>query len=277
MHRRPPLPFVGNKFRWHRILEPLIGALPRHAVVFDAFGGSMAMSRMIKDMRPDITCICNDAGMAFRRRLAAVHQTNLILARMRAVGAHGVSGVHLKYTDAELAQILDIALDAEDDITIATNIYTDSNSRCSIRKRCRADDYDERVCATWTQGIVVIDEMLDASAGKYYARSCDLVILDPPYARREKTGIYLDATVTAQAFCRAVMDAHPRLVWLFEEPASPLMRHASSLDYEIVRYDGKQNHKSSNMSVNEYLALSQPRRIERAPVQLDLFRKPSEF
>lgn len=83
---KPPLPFVGNKFRWHRILRPIIESLPRHAVVFDAFGGCFAVSRMVKDFRTDCVCICNDYGMLYRKRLDAVENTNRILALMWEAG-----------------------------------------------------------------------------------------------------------------------------------------------------------------------------------------------
>lgn len=91
MHfQRPPLPFVGNKLRWHRVIKPLVMQLKPHAVVFDAFGGSFAISRMIKHWRSDVVCICNDCQMYYRRRLEAVTDTNRVLRETRAIcGGNG--------------------------------------------------------------------------------------------------------------------------------------------------------------------------------------------
>lgn len=239
--KKPPLPFVGNKFRWWRVLTPLIRALPRHAVCFDAFGGAFSVSRMIKDLRPDCVCICNDYARYFRARLESVEDTNAHLRAMRAAGAYLDSVAYKRY-DAETSEKLEeIARDAKDYHTVYVNALQGASG--TIRAKCPGGDYDEDLCENYCSDCIIIDELLDAGKAKGYAQACDLVILDPPYRSGARSWLdgkdYIGQTDAAQAFCRAVMECGGSW-WLWEKPGAPLMELASASSARVIAYDGKQ-------------------------------------
>ena len=248
---KPPLPFVGNKFRWHRILRPLVAQLPKHAVVFDAFGGSFAVSRMIKDWRPDVTCIVNDCGMYYRARLEAVEDTNAILDEMRAHGARNIHDTYEKYAPDVEATLKDIAEKAKDRLTVLKNLYIAPNT---IRAKCANANYDVSQCLDYCSDCVIVDEMLDGRKAHYYARACDLVVIDPPYERISKSwieGDYICQTEKAQSFCRGIIQSGCAY-WLFEAPSASLMELAGEHGAAFVEYDGKRN----KQHVLEQLAVS---------------------
>lgn len=239
---RPPLPFVGNKMRWWRQLEPMIKLLPQHAVVFDAFGGSFCISRMIKHFRPDCVVICNDAEMYYRKRLNAVKDTNRVLHEMRAAGGYRDDQHYRKYdpdTEKTLAAIVDTGADR---YTCERALY--QGARNTPRAKVPHSDYDDAACEHWTDGLVMVDEVLCADKARYYAQSCDLVVLDPPYLTTVKSwgaGDYIDATDDARTFCRAVLDDRRCAIWLFDTPGSDLISHAASLGARVIEYEGRSN------------------------------------
>lgn len=278
---KPPLPFAGNKFRWHRVLKPLIEALPEHATVFDAFAGSFAVSRLIKDTRPDCVCIVNDCDMFYRARLECVENTNATLDAMRAAGAR--QGVHERYEryepDVETA-LKEIARDAKDQMTVLKNLYVAPHT---IRVKCTGVNYDVDACLNYCRDCVIVDETLDARKAHYYARACDLVVLDPPYERVSKgwiDGDYICKTDDAQAFCRGIIESGCAY-WLFEHPESTLMRAAVDAGAHVIEYDGKRNrqHALEVLAVSPGCVFADcgartARRqddAEGGPVQLSLF------
>ena len=237
---KPPLPLVGNKFRWNRILKPLAMQLPSHAVVFDAFGGSFAVSRMIKDWRPDVTCIVNDCGMYYRARLEAVEDTNAILDEMRAHGARNIHDTYEKYAPDVEATLKDIAEKAKDRLTVLKNLYIAPNT---IRAKCANANYDVSQCLDYCSDCVIVDEMLDGRKAHYYAMACDLVVIDPPYERISKSwieGDYICQTEKAQSFCRGIIQSGCAY-WLFESPGASLMSLAGEHGARFIEYDRKRN------------------------------------
>lgn len=264
---KPPLPFVGNKFRWHRVLKPLIVALPDHAVVFDAFGGSFAVSRMIKDLRPDCVCIVNDCGMYYRARLESVENTNAILDEMRAAGAFCSHEVYARYDAETETRLKAIAEKAKDRLTVFKNLYIDNG--ITIRAKCAGVNYDVDACLNYCRDCVIVDETLDARKAQYYARACDLVVLDPPYERVSKSwleGDYIGQTVQAHAFCRGIIESGCAY-WLFEAPGASLMGLAGERGAVILEYDGKRNAQRAH----EQLAVSMDAEKVRRSAQLSLF------
>lgn len=273
MIHKPPLPFIGNKFRWHRILEPLIARLPPRAVVLDAFGGSLACARMIKDQRPDCIVIANDYDFFYRKRLRAVDNTNAVLRQMRDAGAFMKTGCHVRYDPAVEKSILDIAKKAKDQITISTNIYVDPNQKSTIRAKCRSCDYDVELCKKYTSGLIVINEKMCADCAEDWLAIADLIILDPPYEAMKKEKYYKPEAQDALQFCRAVIEGRKRKdIWLFEMPSSSLIECAIASGFHLVEYDGKVNHATTNRYIHEVLAIPNeyPVRPQEAHKQLIL-------
>lgn len=162
---RPPLPFVGNKFRWWRQLKPMIEAFPERAIVFDAFGGSFAVSKMIKHFRQDCVCICNDCEMYYRKRLDVVADTNRVLDEMRSNGGYHANRKYVKYDPETEDKLKEIVATGIDKITCNRALYTDCHTS---RAKCPTVNYDEHECEHWCDDLVVIDECLDERKAKYY-------------------------------------------------------------------------------------------------------------
>ena len=242
---RPPLPFVGNKFRWWKQLKPMIEALPDRSIVFDAFGGSFAVSKLIKHFKQDCVCICNDCDMYYRNRLEVVADTKRVLDEMRSNGAFRCNVEYVKYdreTEDKLKRIVETGKDA---ITCRGALYVNGNT---VRAICPTVNYDEYECDHWCDDLVVIDECLDERKAKYYCRSCDLIVLDPPYLVSPKSwigGDYIDKTKEARAFCQATIELKECDVWLFDSPDSDLMQAAQWRGGEIVPYSGNRNRQGA--------------------------------
>lgn len=81
-----PLPFVGQKKRFAREFMNLLEGYPDDAVFVDLFGGSGLLSHIVRRIKPDARVIYNDFD-GFRRRLAAIPQTNELLVDLRAIVA----------------------------------------------------------------------------------------------------------------------------------------------------------------------------------------------
>lgn len=245
--QRPPLPFVGNKLRWHRVLKPLVMQLKPHAVVFDAFGGSFAISRMIKNWRRDAVCICNDCQMYYRRRLEAVADTNRVLHEMRENGGYFVNEHYTKYdpeTEKRLAAIVATGVDRE---TCERAFYMGNHN--TPRAKVPGVDYSEADCEHWTDDLIIIDELLDERKARYYCRSCDLIVMDPPYMVRPKSwgyGDYIDETRKARAFCSAVIDCGSCGYWLFDTPCSDLVQLALGAGSVLMECTGARNRQRAN-------------------------------
>ena len=242
---RPPLPFVGNKFRWWRQLKPMIEALPERAIVFDAFGGSFAVSKLIKHFRQDCVCICNDCEMYYRNRLENVADTNRVLDEMRANGGYRCNEKYAKYDPETEHKLKEIVATGIDKITLNRALYVNGHT---ARTKCPTVNYDENECEHWCDDLVVIDECIDERKAKYYCRSCDLIVLDPPYLKSPKSwgiGDYIDKTKEARAFCKSVIERNECDVWLFDTPDSDLMLSAQRRGGEIVPYAGNRNRQGA--------------------------------
>lgn len=229
------------------MLKPLVMQLKPHAVVFDAFGGSFAISRMIKHWRRDVVCICNDCQMYYRRRLEVVADTNRVLREMRANGGYLDNAHYTKYdpeTEKRLAAIVTTGIDRE---TCERAFYMGNHN--TPRAKVPGVDYSEADCERWTDDLIIIDELLDERKSRYYCKSCDLIVMDPPYTVRPKSwgfGDYIDETKQARAFCSAVIDCRSCEYWLFDAPNSDLVQLALDAGSVLMECTGTRNRQRAN-------------------------------
>lgn len=83
--RKPPLPFIGNKNKWHNeIKEVLIENRGKFTTVVDLFGGSGLISHWAKAYCPDCRVIYNDYDN-YSGRLEKINNTNYILQEMNVL------------------------------------------------------------------------------------------------------------------------------------------------------------------------------------------------
>lgn len=232
----PPLPFVGSKMRWWRELERLARSLPMGGCVFDVFGGSMSAARVIKDARPDLTVVTNDYERVYRNRLDASPETADLLKELQ--------GFMPPPTPRRFDRLApDVQKRAVAIVERATDSHTAWNwllRKSTIRNKLPTTaSVDVKRCLAWTDGLLVIDEHLNAREARYVVNSGAFVLLDPPYHGKDQES-YSDGIEDAQAFSRAVIETGNN--WcLFERPDSPLVNLAMPLATEIIPYSGKRN------------------------------------
>lgn len=237
--QKPPLPFVGNKFRWWRQLKPMIEELPRGTRVFDAFTGCFAVSKMLQRWGRNLRITANDCGRYYRRRLDAVQDTNRVIAEMLAAGAHnGLQHHYERYTPEIEKKLVQICATGCVQTSCRVNLYCGGST---IRARCRLTPYDEAACRRWLVGLDVVDVRLAAPDAPRYAAEYDLVILDPPYLRPPKAwgqGDYIgaDACRDARDFCAAVLGCGGVAVWMWDELGSDLVRAAIAQGARLHEY-----------------------------------------
>ena len=72
----PVLPLAGAKSRrWWREIQTVADLLPKGSRVLDAFAGTFCVSRILKDVRPDLKVTVNDFEWQYMNRLDAIYQT----------------------------------------------------------------------------------------------------------------------------------------------------------------------------------------------------------
>ena len=266
--QKPPLPFVGNKLRWWRVLQPMIEALPRGTRCFDAFAGCFAVSKLLQRFGDCLYIMANDYARYYRNRLECVADTNRVLAEMLAAGAHnGLRRHYTRYAPDVEARLIQICATGKDQISCRANLYC---SPKTIRARCRLVPYSEDACRRWLDGLDVCDVRLDALDALQYADKCDLMILDPPYRTPPKAwgqGEYIgrDACRDAREFCAAVIARGRCAVWLFDEPQSDLVQLAMDAGGIVRQYPFARDRQRAR----EVLAVLRP--IRRKIADLPLF------
>lgn len=248
-YQRPPLPFVGNKMRWWRELERLVRSLPYGGCVFDAFGGSFSAARVIKDAQPDLTVVTNDYQHLYRNRLDAASETAGILKELQSFMPPPTPRRFDRLLPDVQKRAVSIVETATDSQTAWGWLYSKSTIR---NKMPTTEAVDVGRCLAWTDGLIVIDEHLDAREARYVVNSGAFVILDPPYFGKNQKS-YSDGHRDAYDFSRAVIETGNN--WcLFECPGSPLVNLALPLATETIPYAGKRN----MMRINETMIVRQP-------------------
>lgn len=211
----------------------LARALPYGACVFDAFGGSMATARLVKDARPDLTVITNDFMHSYRKRLSVIDDTIDIYKRLvREVGCRTFGKAVWERFESEEKEkkalaIVSAAIDSE---TAWGWLHGQRIVLNKIPKKC---PILPQVCGSWLDGLVVIDEPLCAKEAKIWAKSGAFVILDPPYEHTQISGFkktcrYNGDFDAAREFCEEIIkSAH---AWcLFERKGSRLYKIAHEI------------------------------------------------
>ena len=72
----PVLPLAGSKSRrWWREIQTVAELLPKGTKMLDAFAGTFCVSRILKDVRPDLMVTVNDFEWQYMNRLDVIYQT----------------------------------------------------------------------------------------------------------------------------------------------------------------------------------------------------------
>lgn len=96
--KQPPLPFLGNKRNWMRVLHEYFQTREVPRVVVDVFGGSGLCANFFKQISPGSRVIWNDFD-DYKSRLDKIEQTNMILKDIQNyVKEHDVSELYVSET-----------------------------------------------------------------------------------------------------------------------------------------------------------------------------------
>lgn len=79
-----PLPFQGQKRRFAKEYMKVLEQFPDGTTFVDLFGGSGLLSHITKRQKPNSKVVYNDYD-GYRQRLAAIPETNALLAELRAL------------------------------------------------------------------------------------------------------------------------------------------------------------------------------------------------
>ena len=194
MYLSAPLPFVGQKRRFAREFIKVLGQYPDGTVFVDLFGGSGLLSHLAKRCKPASTVVYNDYDH-YCRRLAAIPQTNTLLARLREI----VRDVprNRRITGEARQQVLDALRRHErrhgylDYITISTSLLFSMKYRLSLVEMEKETLYnsvrttDFPLAADYLDGITVVSADYREVFRKYKDVPGVVFLVDPPYLSTE--------------------------------------------------------------------------------------------
>jgi hypothetical protein len=186
------LPFVGNKCRWWRELGEIARRIPAGWRVLDAFGGSYAISRVMKNANPDLDITTLDYGGEYLARLEHIEETAQALERMwetcdRFGEPRGgaVRGRFVRFKSPGcLRECLAIAEGAFDKETLLGYIYGryTSHKNTPLNKIPASMPFSADARDRWLDGLRVVPTgCLGAAQARAHCLEYDLIICDPPY------------------------------------------------------------------------------------------------
>lgn len=194
MYLSAPLPFMGQKRRFVRDFIKVLEGYPNGTTFVDLFGGSGLLSHISKCRKPASEVVYNDFDN-FRRRLAAIPQTNIILRELRDI-VKDVQRNKVITGDAR-ERVLQCLRQHEqrdgyvDYLTISTSVmfsmkYCSSLNtlqRETLYNKVRQTDYPE--CGDYLEGLTVVSEDYRTLFSRYKDVPGVVFLVDPPYLSTE--------------------------------------------------------------------------------------------
>lgn len=185
-----PLPFEGQKRRFVRRFRELLGSYPDDVTIVDLFGGSGLLSHVARRTKPGARVVYNDFDN-FRRRLAAIPQTNALLAELRAMTAQEprkkMLPGHLKECIVRRLERAELEWGYVDYITLSSSLLFSMKYRRSLdelRKETfynnvRREDYG--TADAYLEGIEVVSCDYRELVERFKDLPGVLFVVDPPY------------------------------------------------------------------------------------------------
>lgn len=190
IYNQAPLPFQGQKRNWNGLFKAALKKEFADCNVFiDLFGGSGLLSRMVKDVRPDAVVFYNDFD-DYHKRIAAVEQTNALLAQLRQLLGDYPRGklINEPLKTAVLALIK--RADEQgfvDYITLSSSLLFSMNYATNYEQFCkqalyntiRKNDYDD--ASDYLDGIEIVKLDYKELFAKWRDFPNVCFLIDPPY------------------------------------------------------------------------------------------------
>lgn len=213
-YTQAPLPFMGQKRKFLKQFKEQLTQCDPKATYVDLFGGSGLPSRTVKDQYPSAKVVYNDFDN-YRQRIAAIPQTNRILASIREL-----TGGYTKNSSLPLgvkAAILDVVRKHDekgyvDYVTLSSNLlfsmkyvtnFADLEKE-TFYSTARMSDY---TATDYLNGLEIVSMDYKSLFHTYKDNPKVVYLVDPPYLSTEvgsykgnywKLADYLDVLTVLQ-------------------------------------------------------------------------------
>lgn len=190
---KPPLPFMGNKFKWARALPEIFRKIDAD-VVIDAYGGSGLLSHIAKRATPRARVYYNDYD-GYTERLSRLEQTNELRVRIYEIVKHFKKNA--KITSDARAEILAAIPARADFITLSVWLMFSGRYAKTREELENAPFFKKLHTATpysagdWLAGVEVVraDALeLIKDLQERHKNERVLLVLDPPYIQTHREG-----------------------------------------------------------------------------------------
>lgn len=189
-----PLPFVGQKRMFAKEFIKVLDQFQDGTTFVDLFGGSGLLSHIAKCQKPNSTVVYNDFDN-YRQRLAAIPQTNELLAELRRIAK---DTPHDKPIIGDTRnKVLAAIREHEhrygyvDYITISASVLFSMKYKHSLKEIEKETLYNNiralayPVCDDYLDGLTIVSEDYKNIFNRYKDDSRVVFLVDPPYLSTE--------------------------------------------------------------------------------------------
>ena len=189
-----PLPFVGQKRMFAREFIQVLKRYPDDAVFVDLFGGSGLLSHITKYQKPGASVVYNDFDN-YRQRLENIPRTNVLLDKIRAVGA---SVPRRKFLPKKTKETILRLIEQEehrygyvDYITLSSSLLFSMKYATNLEELRKETFYntvrkcDYNPCLDYLDGLEIVSCDYKELFNKYKDMPDVVFLIDPPYLSTE--------------------------------------------------------------------------------------------
>ena len=181
-----PLPFVGQKRMFAKQYIKVLSQYPNDATFVDLFGGSGLLSHLTKCQKPEAKVIYNDYD-DYRKRLAAIPYTNMILENIREIVKGIPKGKIINGNTRNMIKEAETKYRYIDYVTLSTSLlfsmkYKDNLQdlqKETIYNKVRKTNYP--LCTDYLEGLEITSCDYKELYQKYKDTPNVVFSVDPPY------------------------------------------------------------------------------------------------
>jgi hypothetical protein len=192
-YKQSPLPFQGQKRRFAGEFKQALKSFKNVRLVVDLFGGSGLLSQAAKEALPDAHVIYNDYD-DYHKRLAAIPQTNAILADIREMLKDYPREKRLPLEVKEkVLQRIKQENGFVDFITLSSSLLFSMNYCTTLEKLEKEQFYnnvrqsDFALCDDYLQGVEIVRHDYRVLFNRHRMYPGVVFIVDPPYLNTDVT------------------------------------------------------------------------------------------
>ena len=213
-----PLPFVGQKRMFAKEYIKVLKQFPEDTIFVDLFGGSGLLSHIAKYQKPGATVIYNDFDN-YRRRLAAIPQTNELLGNLRTITAELPKDTVIKGDKRD--EVFAVIGEHErkygyvDYITLSVSLMFSMKYKLSyaemskepLYNKIRMTDYPD--CRDYLDGLIIVSSDYREIFDRYRDESKAVFLVDPPYLSTDVGTYKMYWRLPDYLDVLTILDGHP--------------------------------------------------------------------